>query len=132
MMEDFDKNDERFGNDGKFRDEIYSKAVRAGKRTYFFDVKSTKRDEYYLSITESKKRFDQDGNYHYEKHKVFLYKEDFEKFMDGLDEVMTFIQQNQQVEYDKGDDYEEYLRPAEAISDQIPEKSFTKIDFEAL
>lgn len=132
MMEDYDKNDERFVNDGKFRDEIYSKSVRAGKRTYFFDVKSTKRDEFYLTITESKKRYDQDGNFHYEKHKVFLYREDFEKFMDGLDEVMTFIDQNQQVEYDKSDVYEDYIRPSENSFDESLEKNFTKIDFEAL
>ena len=69
------------------REEIYSKAVRAGKRTYFFDVKSTRNNDYYLTITESKKRFDNDGNQNFEKHKIFLYKEDFEKFAEGLDEV---------------------------------------------
>ena len=62
------------------REEIYSKAVRAGKRTYFFDVKATRNNDYYLTITESKKRFDNDGNQNFEKHKIFLYKEDFEKF----------------------------------------------------
>jgi hypothetical protein len=60
------------------REEIHSKAVRAGKRTYFFDVKATKRNDYYLTITESKKRFNRDGRFYYEKHKIFLYKEDFE------------------------------------------------------
>ena len=79
-MEDFEKNEEQMENDSKFREEIYSKAVRAGKRTYFFDVKSTRRDEFYLTITESKKRFDQDGGFHYEKHKIFLYKEDFDLY----------------------------------------------------
>ena len=69
------------------REEIYSKAVRAGKRTYFFDVKSTRNNDYYLTITESKKRFDNDGNQNFEKHKIFLYKEDFEKVAEGLDEV---------------------------------------------
>jgi len=73
------------------RDEIHSKAVRAGKRTYFFDVKATKRNDYYLTITESKKRFNKDGRFYYEKHKIFLYKEDFEKFMEGLTEVIEFI-----------------------------------------
>ncbi len=73
------------------REEIHSKAVRAGKRTYFFDVKATKRNDYYLTITESKKRFNKDGRFYYEKHKIFLYKEDFEKFMDGLTEVIEFI-----------------------------------------
>ena len=73
------------------REEIFSKAVRAGKRTYFFDVKATRRNDYYLTITESKKRFSRDGKSFYEKHKVFLYKEDFEKFADGLKESIEFI-----------------------------------------
>jgi hypothetical protein len=63
--------------------EIYSQRVRAGKRTYFFDVKSTRSNDYYLTITESKRRFKDDG-YFYEKHKIFLYKEDFDKFMEAL------------------------------------------------
>ena len=67
----------------KYRNEIYSKSVRAGKRTYFFDVKSTRSGDHYLTITESKKKFDQEGNFHFEKHKIFLYKEDFDKFKDG-------------------------------------------------
>jgi hypothetical protein len=74
------------------REEIFSRAVRAGKRTYFFDVKATRSDEYYLTITESKRRFNNDqGNFFYEKHKLFLYKEDFEKFKDGLNDVISFI-----------------------------------------
>ena len=71
--------------------EIFSKAVRAGKRTYFFDVKSTRRNDYFLTITESKKRFQKDGRFFFEKHKIFLYKEDFEKFADGFTEVIDFI-----------------------------------------
>jgi hypothetical protein len=71
--------------------EIFSKAVRAGKRTYFFDVKSTRRNDYFLTITESKKRFQKDGRFFFEKHKIFLYKEDFEKFADGFTEVVDFI-----------------------------------------
>ncbi|MEO6903239.1 MAG: DUF3276 family protein [Bacteroidia bacterium] len=73
------------------REEIFSKAVRAGKRTYFFDVKSTKGNDYYLTITESKKRFGDDGKFFYEKHKLFLYKEDFEKFSEGLIEAVAHI-----------------------------------------
>lgn len=73
------------------RQEIFSRAVRAGKRTYFFDVKSTRRDDYYLTITESKKRFNRDGRYYFEKHKIFLYKEDFDKFIEGLTESVEFI-----------------------------------------
>lgn len=80
------------------REEIFSKAVRAGKRTYFFDVKATRRNDYYLTITESKKRFSRDGKSFYEKHKIFLYKEDFEKFSDGLKEVIEYIiQANPQI-----------------------------------
>ena len=84
-----------FGRDR--RDEIFSKAVRAGKRTYFFDVKATKGDDYYLTITESKKKFAEDGNFHFEKHKLFLYKEDFEKFATGLKEAVDFIQEEKGV-----------------------------------
>jgi hypothetical protein len=83
---------EEMENKDRQRAEIYSKAVRAGKRTYFFDVKATKSDDYYLTITESKKRFsNEEGKFHYEKHKLFLYKEDFEKFSEGLTEVIEFI-----------------------------------------
>ena len=88
--------EERKEDIGKFeRKEIFSKAVRAGKRTYFFDVKATKKEELYLTITESKRKFSEDGKPFYEKHKIFLYKEDFEKFSDGLNEVVEFITSNQ-------------------------------------
>lgn len=74
------------------RDGIFSRAVRAGKRTYFFDVKQTRNDEKYLTITESKRRFSNDqGKFFYEKHKLFLYKEDFDKFMKSLVESLHFI-----------------------------------------
>src|ERR1051326_8130313 len=76
---------------GVEKQEIFSKAVRAGKRTYFFDVKATKGNDYYLTITESKKRFGDDGKFFYEKHKLFLYKEDFEKFAEGLNEAVAHI-----------------------------------------
>jgi hypothetical protein len=76
------------------RGDLFSKSVRAGKRTYFFDVKSTKGSEYYLTITESKKRFGTDGKFFYEKHKIFLYKEDFEKFADGFHEAIEYIKEN--------------------------------------
>lgn len=72
--------------------EIYSKVVRAGKRTYFFDVKATKGNDLYLTLTESKKTF-VDGRESYQKHKLFLYKEDFEKFEDGLSDVLRKIQE---------------------------------------
>ncbi|MFZ1688902.1 MAG: DUF3276 family protein [Flavobacteriales bacterium] len=73
------------------REDVYSKPVRAGKRTYFFDVKSTRGRDLYLTITESKKHTHEDGSASYEKHKIFLYKEDFEKFIDGLREVYAEI-----------------------------------------
>ncbi len=71
--------------------EVYSKVVRAGKRTYFFDVKSTKGNDLYITLTESKKTFNDDGRDNYQKHKIFLYKEDFEKFREGLDDVLSKI-----------------------------------------
>ena len=73
-------------------EDVFSKPVRAGKRTYFFDVKSTRgQNDYYLTITESKRRQNPDGTFTFDKHKIFLYKEDFEKFKDGLDEVIKYI-----------------------------------------
>ncbi len=132
-MEDFEKNEDHLENDSKFREEIYSKAVRAGKRTYFFDVKSTRRDELYLTITESKKRFEQDGNFHFEKHKIFLYKEDFDKFAEGLQEVITFIDQNQTDDYEDDFQYEQIESKEDKILEEAGvDKDFTKIDFEAL
>ncbi len=89
--------------DNKDREEVYSKKVRAGKRTYFFDVKSTRSNDYYLTITESKKRME-DGVFI--KHKIFLYKEDFEKFSEGLTEVVSFIKKNQEVVEKRYEDYE--------------------------
>lgn len=77
-------------NKEKGRDEIYSERVRAGKRTYFFDVKSTRSNDYYLTITESKRRFKDDG-FFYEKHKIFLYKEDFHKFLEALNETVNHV-----------------------------------------
>ncbi|TXC82011.1 DUF3276 family protein [Luteibaculum oceani] len=78
------------------RQDIYSKSVRAGKRTYFFDIKSTKSNDLYLTITESKKRFQEDGKFYFEKHKLFLYKEDFEKFVGGLEEAIDKIKSLQE------------------------------------
>lgn len=74
-------------------EEIFSRSVKAGRRTYFFDVKATANDSFYITITESKRRFDtQTGRYGYEKHKIFLYKEDFERFANGLSDVIDFIE----------------------------------------
>ena len=88
--EDFDgaNAQERSGED------VFSKPVRAGKRTYFFDVKTTKGNDYYLTITESKRKVEKDGSFVYDKHKIFLYKEDFDKFSEGLQEVIDYIRTN--------------------------------------
>ncbi len=73
------------------QEEIHSKVLRAGRRTYFFDVRATKADDYYLTITESKKHTNENGNQFYKKHKIYLYKEDFENFRDILNEITDFI-----------------------------------------
>jgi hypothetical protein len=104
----------------KFREEVFSKAVRAGKRTYFFDVKSTRRNELYLTITESKKRNNFSGNTFYEKHKIFLYKEDFEKFAVGLKDIIEYITLNQSFIEDDG------------INDDDEITEFSDIEFEDL
>lgn len=100
------------------RDEVFSKAVRAGKRTYFFDVKETKNGDMYLNITESKKRFNNDnGKFFYEKHKIFLYKEDFEKFTKGLNGIINFIETGEKPEPDEDENYK---------------TDFTDVDFDNL
>ena len=78
-------------SDQNNREEIYSRPVRAGKRTYFFDVKATRGQDLYMTITESKRRFDDDGNVHYQKHKIFLYREDFENFEEGFVDAVQKI-----------------------------------------
>ena len=72
-------------------EEIFSKALRAGRRTYFFDVRETKAGDYYLTITESKKFTNEDGTFYYKKHKIYLYKEDFDEFKNSLNETCNFI-----------------------------------------
>lgn len=90
-MEDFKRK-----NDGEKRDQeiVYSKAIKAGKRIYYLDVKKNRKEDLFLAITESKKKVNgegEDAQISFEKHKIFLYKEDFEKFSDGLAEVISFI-----------------------------------------
>ena len=75
-------------------EEIYSKVLRAGRRTYFFDVRETKASDYYLTITESKKFTNDDGTFFYKKHKIYLYKEDFPEFKNILSEMIEFIIKN--------------------------------------
>ena len=73
------------------KEEIFSKVLRAGRRTYFFDVRATKADDYYLTITESKKFTNDDGSFHYKKHKIYIYKEDFAEFKEILAEMTDYI-----------------------------------------
>ena len=90
---------EEFGNKEIRKEEVYSRVIRAGKRTYFFDVKATRSGENYLTVTESKRRFDNEqGKFFYEKHKIFLYREDFDKFLAGLNEVMHFVETGEKPE----------------------------------
>ena len=126
-MESVDNKEEVKKEGSRFNQEIHTKIVRAGKRTYFFDVKSTRNDEYYLTITESKKRYTDQGKFHFEKHKIFLYKEDFDKFADSLLDVVDFIRQNQpgqEVEVVK--ENEEIVAEAE----KEPVKDYSDIEFE--
>lgn len=120
--------------DSKFKQEIHSQVIRAGKRTYFFDVKSTRNDEYYLTITESKKRLENDGKSFYEKHKIFLYKEDFKKFMDCLEDVIYFIRDKQPYESDESYEPEEIEEDvkAEVVEEEVVDADFTNIKFEDL
>lgn len=107
------------------REDVYSKAVRAGKRTYFFDVKSTRGRDLYLTITESKKHTHEDGTAHYDKHKIFLYKEDFEKFLDGLKDAFGEIDRLKETgEYGNG--------PEQGSRDGGEAPPFTDVNFEDL
>jgi len=87
-----------YENNEKRSDSVYSKRIKAGKRrTYFFDIKATKSNDYFLTITESRKRFDDDG---YDRHKIFLYKEDFNKFVKGLSEAVDFVKTDLMPDFD--------------------------------
>lgn len=115
--------------DKNIKEEIFTKVVRAGKRTYFFDVKATRKDDYYLTITESKKRLGKEGTVFYEKHKIFLYKEDFDKFTEGLKDAVSYIDNNNEVS----------AMPLQATNTEPIEQKkslvtadFTDIDFEDL
>ena len=112
------------------RDEIYSKALRAGRRTYFFDVRSTKAGDYYLTVTESKKFTEEDGTFHFKKHKIYLYKEDFSEFKNILDEMTDYIIS------EKGEEVISDFKPKENFENKEDKKdnkkdsdSFTNIEF---
>ncbi len=119
---------EEMENKERDREEIFSRAVRAGKRTYFFDVKSTVGEDYFITITESKRRFNNEqGKFFYEKHKLFLYKEDFDKFANGLSDVIEYIRTGKAPERPEFD--------YDTASDQNPEvirTSSRTIEFEDL
>jgi len=111
------------------KEEIFTKVVRAGKRTYFFDVKATRKDDYYLTITESKKRLGKEGKIFYEKHKIFLYKEDFEKFTEGLKDAVSYIGNG------KGEYISQEISSQVDVSDEkspIATEEFMNVEFDDL
>lgn len=119
------------------KEEIFSKVLRAGRRTYFFDVRATKADDYYLTITESKKFTNEDGSFHYKKHKIYLYKEDFIGFNEILQEMTDYIlnekgeeviSERHQKNYKK--EYEEEAEPKAAAAATPSAAAFTNISFE--
>ncbi len=123
-------------HEDSIRDDIFSKAVRAGKRTYFFDVKSTRGNDLYLTITESKKHF-KNGEPAYEKHKLFLYKEDFEKFRDGLTEAIDRIKDirsgNNEFIDPTDEEYSDYEpKVKEKEQEESAVEAFTDITFDDL
>ena len=128
MMEGFSSKGKPKDGESKFKQEIHSKVIRAGKRTYFFDVKSTRNDELYLTITESKKRFENEGKFHYEKHKIFLYKEDFHKFIDSLQEVIDYIGDKQPLDELMENEEEVVV----GINDDDVNNGFSDVEFEDL
>ena len=126
-------------------EEIFSKSVRAGRRTYFFDVRSTRAEDYYMTVTESKRDFNEDGTPFYKKHKIFLYKEDFAKFKEALDEVSDYIikEKGEEVitnsEIKKNDTAENTIEIKKEIKAEVKpeikeEKSsdFTEVNFDDL
>ena len=121
------------------KDEIFSKVLRAGRRTYFFDVRGTKAGDYYLTITESKKFTHDDGSYHYKKHKIYLYKEDFSAFRDILEEMTEFvieekgeevISERHQKDFKK--ERSPYSEEEETVNENAPAEKFSDISFEDL
>ena len=129
MEEETGKINENEGKTGK--EEIYTKIVRAGKRTYFFDVKTTRSEDYYLTITESKKRTGKEGKIFYEKHKIFLYKEDFEKFTEGLKDVVDYIN-NGKIKKQEKEVAKVSNKTTDSDTAELSAGKFTSVDFEDL
>jgi hypothetical protein len=121
-------------NDMLEKDEIFSKVLRAGRRTYFFDVRATKADDYYITITESKKFTEEDGSFHFKKHKIYLYKEDFAAFTEILEEMTAYVlnHKGEEVisERHQRDFKREYTTETESSEPVKIDKSFTDIDFD--
>ena len=116
--------------------EIFSKVLRAGRRTYFFDVRATRANDYYLTITESKKFTHDDGSFHYKKHKIYLYKEDFELFKDILNEMTNYVfdERGEEVisERHQRDFKREYYAEGLNEVEATPNRSYRSLDFEDL
>jgi predicted metal-dependent hydrolase len=121
-------------NDLLEKEEIFSKVLRAGRRTYFFDVRATKADDYYITITESKKFTEEDGSFHFKKHKIYLYKEDFAAFTEILGDMTSYVlnHKGEEVisERHQKDFKKEYS--SEISDDEITPRvsNFTDIDFD--
>ena len=117
-------------------EEIFSKVLRAGRRTYFFDVRATRANDYYLTITESKKFTHDYGSFHYKKHKIYLYKEDFELFKDILNEMTTYVfdERGEEVisERHQRDFKREYYAEGLNEVEATPNRSYRSLDFEDL
>ncbi|MDX9812660.1 MAG: DUF3276 family protein [Bacteroidales bacterium] len=118
------------GNEEKgIKEEVFTKVVRAGKRTYFFDVKATRKEDYYLTITESKKHLGKEGKIYYEKHKIFLYKEDFDKFTEGLRDAVDYIGNGFN---GRDDSYREQDAADNGDEPELISQEFTNVDFDDL
>jgi hypothetical protein len=115
------------------QEEIYSKVLRAGRRTYFFDVRSTKAGDYYLTVTESKKFTHDDGSFHYKKHKIYLYKEDFTAFKEHLDEMMDYIVDEKGMEVISERHQKDFKKDDMELEEdvvEVPKDKFTDVDFD--
>jgi len=119
-----------YNNNERDQEEIFSKVLRAGRRTYFFDVRETKASDYYLTITESKKFTNDDGTFHYKKHKIYLYKEDFNDFSSILTEMVDFIIKERGEEVISERHQKDYQKEKNFDSVNVSENNFTDLKFE--
>lgn len=112
------------------KDEIFSKVLRAGRRTYFFDVRATKADDYYITITESKKFTEDDGSFHFKKHKIYLYKEDFAAFKDILNEMTSFVLDQKGEEVISERHQKDFKKDYQQDRSDEKSGSYTDVDFD--